>query len=289
MPDESALWSIVQADGDRAYPTTSGPVPVQFCGVGDSPSLLQCALHRALSVTDRRHIVATVAARHRRWWSPPLWCLPEEHRIIDQSTARLTITLAAALALIERFDAAARVIVQVPEAFCARGAFTEAVAHALKVLEALPTYIVALSTEPFTTEANQDYLLFGLPDRLPGLPAARFVKRPAPVVAERLVALGAHVSLGIYVARLATLTSLFESVWPNLMAAARSLVGRASGEMLTPLHMPGSRFSRPWRHTWVQRPLPRLRAVSVDHCGWMSLGSAMSIASGLSPRRLAGE
>jgi MFS family permease len=36
-------------------------------------------------------------------------------------------------------------------------------------------------------------------------------------------------------------------------------------------------------------PLPRLRAVSVDHRGWMSLGSAMSIASGLSPRRLAGE
>jgi mannose-1-phosphate guanylyltransferase len=287
--DQSALWSIVQADGDKAYPTASGAVPVQFCSIGDSASLFQCALHRALSVTDRRHIIATVTARHRRWWSPPLWCLPEKHRIIDQSTGRLTITLAGALALIERSDADARVVVQVPEAFCATGAFTDAVAQALRVLEALPTHIVALTTEPFTTEANQDYLLFGPPDRLPGLSAARFIKRPTPVVADRLVALGAHVSLGIYVARLATLTSLFESVWPNLMAAARSLVERASGEMLTPLHMPGTRFSRPWRHTWVQRPLPRLRAVSVDRCGWVSLGSAMSLASGLSPRRLAGE
>ena len=281
--DKLPLWCIVQADGDKACATSGGSTPIQFCRMGDSPSLLQCALHRALNVAPRRRVIATVAAAHRRWWSQPLWCVSGERRIVDQSTGRLTVTLAAALALIEKEDADALVVVQATDAFCASGdAFTAGVVHALQTLEKLPAHIVALTTEPFVAASNQDYLVFGPRDGLPGRPAVRFVKRPAPVIADRLVAVGAHVSMGVYVARVATLTSVLQAVWPDLMAAARALVESGRGETLMPVHMPGSRFCRPWRHTWIQRPLPRLRAVPVDDYGWKSLGSTVSISSGLS-------
>ena len=92
------------------------------------------------------------------------------------------------------------------------------------------------------------------------------------MIADRLIASGARLSTGIYVARLSTIASILEGAWPGLMNSARALCSRESGELFTPARMAGSQFSRPWRHTWVQRPIPRLRAVTVDTYGWSSAG-----------------
>jgi hypothetical protein len=93
------------------------------------------------------------------------------------------------------------------------------------------------------------------------------------VVADRLADLGARLSTGVYVAPLATLTAILGELWPDLMGEARARTWASEGEVLLPARMIGSQFCRPWRHTWVQRPLPRLRAVAVDDCGFSSLGA----------------
>jgi hypothetical protein len=114
--------------------------------------------------------------------------------------------------------------------------------------------------------------LLGAEDGYPGRHVVRFIKRPAPVVAERLVEMGAPLSTGVYVAPLTTLTAILSELWPGLMGEARARTWARDEEVLLPACMIGSRFGRPWRHTWVQRPLPRLRAVAVDDCGFSSLG-----------------
>jgi len=278
------LWCIVQADGDRVYPTSRGPVPIQYWSTGDSPSLIQYSLHRALRLTKPRQIVATLAEAQRSWWSDPLWCIAPHRRVVDQSTGRPTVTLAAALAVVERAAGDALVVLQPADAFYAsEGAFIAGVRRAVRVLDELPGHIVALTHEAYTSEPGQDYLLCGAEDGLPGRAAVRFVKRPQALVADRLVQIGARLNTGVYVAHLSTLMNLLAGSWPDLMAAARELAWTADAEVVTPARMTGSQFSRPWRHTWVQRPLPRLRAVSVDDFGWSSVRTfATGISASLS-------
>jgi hypothetical protein len=90
------------------------------------------------------------------------------------------------------------------------------------------------------------------------------------VVADRLVEMGACLSTGIYVAPPATLVAILNELWPELVAEARARTWLVDEEVVLPARMPGTQFCRPWRHTWVQRPLPRLRAVAVDDCGFSS-------------------
>ena len=255
------LWCIVQADGDKACLTSQGTVPIQYCRLGDAPPLLQQGVQRALRVTTPRRVVATIADVHRHWWLGPLWCIPPQRRIVDESTGRLTVTLAAALALIERLTADAFVVIQPTHTFRVNEqAFVAGVGRALYALQRLPTHMVALTLEPPCGESGQDYLLLGPQDGLPGRAAVRLVKRPHPTIADRLVATGARLSTGVYVARLSTVARILEDAWPGLMAAARALRAGESGETRIPTRMAGSQFSRPWRHTWVQRPIQRLRA-----------------------------
>jgi mannose-1-phosphate guanylyltransferase len=286
------LWCIVQADGDRACLTSRGPVPIQYWSAPQCRPPIQHGLHRALRFTKPRQIIATVAESHRSWWADRLWCVPAHRRIVDQSSGRPTVTLAAAMALIEREAGKDAVLVLQPtDTFHAsENAFIAGVSRAVRTLEGLPAHVVALTVEAFASAAGQDYLLLGAEDGLPGRSAVRFVKRPQPMIAERLIEMGARLSTGVYLARLSTLTGIIAELWPDLMAEARSLAWSAEGEVRTPARMTGSQFCRPWRHTWVQRPLPRLRAVAVDDFGWSSVGAtAAEPAFGLRSSVLPGQ
>jgi len=268
------LWCIVQADGDRTLLTSRGPIPRQYWRPQESQAMIQRSLHRALCVARPQRIVATVADAHRRWWSEPLWCVPGGRRIVDELSGRPTVTLAAALALIERAGGTeALVVLQPADTFCASDeAFIAGVRRAVHTLERLPGHVVTLTLDAYSSEPGQDYLLLGAEDGDPGRHAVRFIKRPPPLVAERLVDMGARLSTGVYVAPLPTLLAILGELWPDLIAEARTRAWATDAEVLLPARMAGTQFCRPWRHTWVQRPLPRLRAVAVDDCGFSQPG-----------------
>ena len=176
------LWCIVQADGDRVCPTSRGPVPIQYWSASESLPLIQRSLHRALRIAKPRQIVVTVADVHRTWWSDPLWCVPPHRRIVDELSGRQTVTLAAALALVEREAGEhAVLVVQPADTFYAReNAFIAGVNRAVRTLDSLPAHVVTLTVEAFTNEPGQDYLLLGAEDGLPGRSAQKFIKRPNP-------------------------------------------------------------------------------------------------------------
>lgn len=268
------LWCIVQSDGDRLCQTSRGLVPIQYCSTEENLPLIQRGLNRAQRLARPRQIIATVADAHRRWWEERLWCVPPHRRIVDESSGRPTVTLAAAMSLIEREAGTdALLVLQPADTFHAsESAFIAGLRRAVLTLERLPTHVVTLTVQAYTNVPGQDYVMLGADDGLPGRSAVRVIKRPQPIVAERLIDLGALLSTGVYVARLSTLTRIIAELWPDLMTTARALTWIAEGEMRTPARMIGTQFCRPWRHTWVQRPLPRLRAVAVDDCGWSPLG-----------------
>ena len=273
------IWCIVQADGDRVCLTSRGLVPVQYRSTAHSVPLVQRSIHRALRLAKPRQIIATVADTHRRWWSDRLWCVPARRRIVDESSGRPTVTLGAAMAVIEREAGTdALLVLQPADTFHAsESAFIAGVSRAVRALDKLPTHVVTLTMGAYTSEPNQDYLLLGAEDGLPGRSAVRFIKRPQAMVAERLIELGARLSTGVYVARLSTLTRILAELWPDMMSAVRSLAWTAAEEVRIPARMIGTQFCRPWRHTWVQRPLPRLRAVAVDEFGWSSVGATRTV------------
>jgi mannose-1-phosphate guanylyltransferase len=191
------------------------------------------------------------------------------------------VTLAAAMAVIEREAGKDALVVLHPtDTFHAsEEAFIGGIGRAIRTLDRLSTHVVTLTLEAYSSEPNQDYLLLGAEDGLPGRSAVRFVKRPQPMVADRLIELGARLSTGVYVARLSTLTRIVAELWPDLMEAARSLAWTSVEEVRLSARMSGSQFCRPWRHTWVQRPLPRLRAVAVDDIGWSSVGAETTVST----------
>ena len=264
------LWCIVQGDGDKASATPSGSVPLQYFSWGNEVPPMRASLNRAVSVAGARRVIATVADAHEGWWHDPLRRIPPQHRVVDELTGRHTITLTAALAIIERITEEALVVVQPADRFLASDAsFMAGVRRATAALTDLPGHVIAFTLRSYLHTPGQDYLLAAPADGLPGRLALRFVKRPEPVVADQLIKRGALLSLGVYVSRLTTLMGILADFWPDLVEAARTLAIDSAAHLRTPARMPGSRFTRPWRHTWVQRPLPRLRALPVEDLNWI--------------------
>jgi mannose-1-phosphate guanylyltransferase len=276
-------WCIVQSDSDRSHlsalnRTDKRQIPIQYCCVGERLELIQRAMQRALRISSPGKVIVTVAEDHRTHWMRTLWSVPCYRRVIDMSSGRQTITLAAAAALIERTDPGAVVVVTPADAFCANDwALHSGIQSALRAVDLLPGHLLALTMEAPRQGEPQDYLVAGAPDGLPGHAVARCVRRPAPAIGRRLAAAGACVNSGVYITRLETLTAMLEEHWPSMMAAVRRIVSSSNGELVIPARFDGAEFHRPWRHTWLQRPITRLRAVPVVGTGWSSLSSLAAI------------
>ena len=282
--DRSAPWCIVQCDGDRAHlgaltRVGSYQTPIQYCSVGDSLSLAQRAVERARRICEPSRLYVTLAETHRRWWSGAFWAVPRQRRIVDALSGRQTITLAAAAAAIEREAPDALAVVAPADAFCANEwAFRCGIKSAIEALDHLPGHLIALGVNAASADENHDYLVLGAPDGMPGRAAVRCVKQPPSPIARHLAAAGACVNSGVYVARIATLTAVLSNLWPTLMETVRRLVDSTTGEIEVPARFTGAEFQRPWRHTWLQRPVPRLRALPIGSGGWSSLGSLSAVA-----------
>jgi mannose-1-phosphate guanylyltransferase len=171
------------------------------------------------------------------------------------------------------------VTVMPADAFCANEwAFQSAVTTAVRALEKLPEHLLALATQSLRHDESQDYLVIGGPDEMPGRPVAHCIKRPTFAVGRNLIANGAWVNSGIYVTRVTTLIGVLENLWPRMMESVRAIVQSSHGEELhVPSRLVGAEFQRPWRHTWMQRPVARLRAVKLDDVAWSSLGSLAAV------------
>jgi mannose-1-phosphate guanylyltransferase len=72
-------------------------VPVQYCRLRESSTLLQKALRRASKIAPIGQIAVTAAEEYCEYWEPALWFTSPANRFIGENREASSLTVAAAL------------------------------------------------------------------------------------------------------------------------------------------------------------------------------------------------
>jgi hypothetical protein len=185
-------WCIVVADdhGSEFVPSTTGVAkmsPVQYCGFGDSVTLLQKAMHRALRIAHPSRIAVTVREDNRARWECALGFLPPEHRFVSDSRMTSSLTTAAALLAIAA-DSASNVVTIMPTR-CYVGderVLSSAIDQLCTMLPGVPERVATLGMVEIDDGIDEDYLVPCESNEGPGLAVLGMARRPVGWVAQHL-------------------------------------------------------------------------------------------------------
>jgi mannose-1-phosphate guanylyltransferase len=301
MTDSDNLWTLVLAAGDgrrlQALTTTRTglAIPKQFCSLEHGPSLLRQAIARAAAVATPRRICAVVAAQHRPWWTRQLADLEPANLIVQPRNRGTAIGILLPLVQLMQRDPHARLIILPSDHHVTDEA---RLAHALRYAAAPPAadwaQILLLGLQPTAADTQLGYII---PRRGAGgahHAVERFVEKPDPAHAQRLLAQGALWNTFIIAADAQALLHLFERRRPDIVAAMRNSVGGGrsetqTAEALADLYesLPEMDFSR----SILQGQEEYLRVLPVPDCGWSDLGTPERVVAALEalPRGPRGE
>jgi len=283
MGDSDNIWALVLAAGDgrrlQGLTTTrSGlAIPKQFCSLERGPSLLREAIARATAITAPARICAIVAAQHRRWWRGQLADLEADNVIVQPQNRGTAIGLLLPLLTILRRDPAARIVV-LPSDHHVRD--EARLAHALRYAATPPAsdrpQIVLLGLQPALADPQLGYIVPRRAASQTHHAVDRFVEKPDPIRAQRLLDQGALWNTFIMAADAQALLELFEHRFPAIVASMRDAIGRGS---LAELYetLPDLDFSR----AILQGQERHLRVLPVPDCGWSDLGTPERVAAAL--------
>lgn len=287
MNQTGSTWAVVLAAGDgsrlRSLTTdqAGNAVPKQFCSLQGGESLLQEALNRALTVTDREHTVAVVAAGHRRWWHPVGAALPALN-IVEQPRNRGTGVgiLLPLLHILDR-DPDARLLVLPSDHYIRREAVLRAnIRRAVYGLDTLEREIVLLGIAPDEPDAELGYIQPAGGNRGSFQQVARFVEKPALPLATQLQREGGVWNSFIMAGRAQAFLDIYATRFPEVVMAMVGAMkadaeGWASGG-LRDLYddLADIDFSR---HV-ITGFESRLRLLAVPACGWSDLGTPERVA-----------
>lgn len=296
MKQSAHTWPIVLAAGEgsrlHCLTTTSVgvAVPKQFCSLHDGASLLDDALRRAQSIAPPAQICTVVARQHQRWWRNALGLLPERNVIVQPRNCGTGIGILLPLLHIVMRDPDAHVVL-LPSDHHVREerVLTRALRMAAAEVEARPDQMVALGIAPDEADPELGYIVPGAADGRGIAAVDRFVEKPAAPLARSLVEAGALWNAFIVAANARTLLRLFETRFPQVVAAMQDAVRRDASCPNDPVavqwlyaNLPSIDFSR---HV-MQGAEAALRVLRVSHCGWSDLGTPTRVAETLrrSPR-----
>jgi mannose-1-phosphate guanylyltransferase len=291
MDPREHLWAVVLAAGDgrrlQGLTTIRAglAVPKQFCSLERGPSLLQEALQRARSVAAPERICTIVADQHRQWWADHLEAvLPENLIVQPRNRGTANGILLPLLEILER-DPDARILL-LPSDHHVRD--EERLACALRYAAFPPesawAEILLLGLAARSADPELGYIV---PRREAGHThhaLDRFVEKPDPGRAQRLIENGALWNAFIIAADASALLKLFERRYPDIVAAMRDAVraranGSAGDAALAELYetLPELDFSR----NILQGQEQHLRVLPVPDCGWSDLGTPQRVAEAL--------
>lgn len=296
---KSNTWALVLAAGEgtrlRGLTTTrSGlAIPKQFCSLDRGPSLLQEALERAAGVAQRQRICTIVASQHRRWWSSQLEGVAPENIIVQPGNRGTANGVLLPLLIILERDPRARVVV-LPSDHHVRDEWllARALRCAAAPQETDPAEIVLLGLEPRTADTQLGYIV---PNREEGNMyhrVGRFVEKPDAAHAAALVYEGSLWNTFIIAADASALLALYERRCPEIVAAMRGIIRRATGgsmfdeAALAGLYevLPDLDFSR----AILEQQERQLRVLPVPECGWSDLGTPDRVAEAVDALRRRG-
>ena len=287
MNHRDNYWAVVLAAGDgrRLSELTTGsagvPIPKQFCSLRGGPSLLQEAVRRAQVVAGRDQIAAVVAAGHRPWWREQLAALKPENMIVQPHNRGTAVGILLPLLQILQRDPDTRLML-LPSDHYVRDevALAESLRSAMKRGWSAGAGIVLLGLAPREADSELGYIIPGRARGVNHFAVDRFVEKPAPAMAGRLIEEGALWNAFIVAADAQALLKLFERRCPEVVLAMRAALAlsepEARAQVLEQLYaqLPELDFSR---HI-LQGQEQDLHVMSVADCGWSDLGTPQRVA-----------
>ncbi len=231
----SLPYGVVLAGGagDRLRPVSdpwgSERPPKQFCTFTGTRSLLQHTLDRVKTVVPQNNVFTVINNGQERFLAESLSCAPPG-RILTQPVDRGTAAavLLPLTAIFERDPDAAVMIFPCDHFVYPEGRFLEYVVAAYRLCRRFRQSLVVLGASP--TGPETDYGWIVTEDQVangtsPLLQVGRFIERPSPDEAKRMLRLGGFWSTMVVAARARTLWDLGWKVLPDVMRHFDTLRG----------------------------------------------------------------
>jgi mannose-1-phosphate guanylyltransferase len=269
-------WAIVLAAGDGTrlqQLTTERGVsrPKQYCSLRGGRSLLQTALARAGHVVPPERTLVVVAAQHQRFWSADLAGFPARNIVVQPRNRGTSAGILLPLVEVLARDAEARLVLLPSDHEVAEeSVIASSMRRVLAALASPHPGVTLLGISPDGPESDYGWIV---PAALGDRRVARFVEKPEPVLARKLLAHGAVWNSFLLAATGASLLELIERRLPALVARFREAFASPTdlAARMEELYaaLPASDFSR----DVLQGSEEHLRLEVVPPCGWTDLGT----------------
>jgi mannose-1-phosphate guanylyltransferase len=296
--ERRSRWSIVVADDPAPERVPYGAsefksVPMQYCRLGDSVTLLHRALHRAASVAPVSQILVTALEEYRESWEPILWSVRPELRFVCERRTGSHLTVAAAILSIADLSPSSIVTILPARRYVAHELpLRRALQHAADELPHIPEGAATLGMLDIDESLDEDYLVVDRAAAGPGLAVRGIARRPTAWVARHLRRQGAVVASGITVGYAGVFAAHLSKQWPGIASKLMRLLTAATAARVeceipaTLLQGVGNTVLKSL--TWSPPALPQ-RVFTVCQSGWSGLKSPREITRIMDFLRTAGE
>jgi mannose-1-phosphate guanylyltransferase len=284
--DRRSRWSIVVADDPAPEWVPYGAlesksVPVQYCCLGDSATLLHRALHRAASVAPTSQILVTTLEEYRERWEPMLWLVRPELRFVCEHRAASQLTVAAAILSIAKLSPSSIVTILPARCYVAHESLLRrALQHAADQLPHIPEGAATLGMLDIDESLDEDYLVAGRAAAGPGLAVRGIARRPTAWVARHLRRQGAMVASGITVGYAGVFAAHLSKQWPGIASKLMRLLTAATAAQVE-CEIPATLLEGVPNTVlkslkWSPPALPQ-RVLTLCQAGWSGLKSPQEV------------
>jgi len=278
-----ANWCIVVADDYG--PDTPGRkgsaidrAPVHYRHLDTSGTLLQRALHRALSIAPATQVLLTADEECRELWESSSWPVRPAKRFIGANRHGAVLTSAAAVLHVAQRSPSAVVIILPARCYVTHEAILRrALLQALVELPRIPEGVVTLGMLDMENSCGEDYLIVEPPAKGEASLVKGVARRPVSLAAPPLRRQGALVASGILIGYAGALTGPLAKHWRGMPRKLRELLVQPAEECEVPLELAQELPCGLFRsHPWHPAAIPQ-RVIPVCCSGWSSLKSPQSI------------
>ena len=287
MSQQGSRWCVVVADDHGpewglSVGSAGSSLPIQYCCLGKSGTLLQRALRRASRVAPESQILVTLNEGYRELWEPPLWWVRPSNRYIGDCRAASLLTTTAALLSIASESPSHIVTILPARCYAAQEwVLSEALDQALSLLPQIAEGALTLGMVDLDDGIDEDYLIASRASRTPGLVVQGMARRPVWWIAKHLRRQGAMIASGIQIGYAGAFAAHIVRYWPKLAAAVTEFIATA-GESGIERNIPAALYegvpSSVLRALRWHPPLFPQRAICVFRSGWSGLRSARASA-----------
>jgi mannose-1-phosphate guanylyltransferase len=280
MRQRAHLWAVVLAGGEGsrvAHLTTDRrgrTVPKQFWRIRDRGTMLDWTLRRAARHTAPTRVVAVVADRQRLWWQRQLKPLLAENVLSQPENRGTAVALLHAVVQVLLREPAARLLVLPSDHYVEdERVMEQAIARAVRAAETWPEHLVLLGARADRDDSGYGWIVPASGTDGEPLPVERFVEKPDPLAARRLLEQGAVWNTFLLACTGWAFVHALQRAAPDLFRSYMAVLDGGRWETSLARQAYAALPRQEFGHDVLEKVTPSLRLVTLPPCGWTDLGT----------------